>query len=417
MAWRLIHARPAVLVCGLTVVWSGLAAILLLPRFHVQDLALYFAASGSVMQRMLPYRDFAFEYPTLALAPMLLPRLYSPHGGESFRTYVWLFLVENAIWVAGLGYCVFRMARRWMPPRQANIVLLRYGVLAIILAPTIGWRFDLFPALVSAGAVIAVLEHFPGVAGSLIGFGVAAKLYPVALVPVLGAWYVAKGAWSAAARFVSASVGVAMAAILPFVFWARDDVFSFLRYHNLRGLEIESVPAGILMLAQLPGHGTMRAVNNFGAIHLQAPAADAVQPFLAPVFVVAIGALAIIAFQCFRSAQERSDTIEPLLIQFALASLMLLLVTNKVFSPQYLGWLLPFAPFLSRTRFMLVVILCALTTALFPYSFTRLMALQTAPILVLNIRNAIAVGLAVLLVTRPSVFHRAQSRVTRFESR
>ena len=351
------------------------------------------------MQRMAPYRDFPFEYPPVALGPMLLPRLLPGGSSQSFRTYVWLFLGENAIWIAVLGSCVLRMARRWMPPRDTTVALLRYGLLAIILAPTIAWRFDLFPAAITAAAVIAVLENSPAVAGALIGLGVATKLYPIALLPVLVAWYASRGNWRSVARLVGASVAVSVAALLPFMLWARGDVFSFLRYHERRGLEIESVPAGILMLTQMAGHATLRVVNNFGAMHLQAGAADEAQRFLAPIFIVAISLLTAAFFRRLRRAEERASTLEPLLLEAVLASLLLVLVTNKAFSPQYLAWLMPFAPFLSRRPFVLMVILFALTTVLFPYSFMRLVPLETVPVLLLNVRNAVAVAAGVVLIT------------------
>jgi hypothetical protein len=66
--------------------------------------------------------------------------------------------------------------------------------------------------------------------------------------------------------------------------------------------------------------------------------------------------LLLVAFLKFRAASHAAH-----LVTFSLAALLAFIVTNKVFSPQYLIWLVPFAPLLPRRQIVLFVAICVAT--------------------------------------------------------
>lgn len=89
------------------------------------------------------------------------------------------------------------------------------------------------------------------------------------------------------------------------------------------------------------------------------------------------------------------------LIDAAVAILLTLLVTNKVLSPQYMIWLLPFAAPLRRQHAYLVVLATLLTLIIFPLNYDRLIALEPALIVTLNLRNSVLVLLLAMLLIGP----------------
>jgi hypothetical protein len=391
------QAAPArltrILAFSLPLVWGALAALLWQPHFHSSDLGHYYHSSENALRGMAPYRDFPFEYPPLALVPMIVPRLLGGGRPVQFQTYVWLFLLENTVLLALLQYYVVRIARLVNRRPDENRTIVSFAILAMIGAPILAWRMDLFVAVLTAAAVVAVFENRPDAAGAMIGIGFATKLYPVVLLPVLVARYAAEKNWRAALRLCAAAGIVSVLVFLPFVLRAPADILSFLRYHAMRGLEIESVAAGFLLLGHVLRGVPLSLVINYGALHLRSPAADAALRWLPALFPVAIVALSVVVFRRFR-ADEGADGDERALCDAVLASLLVFIVANKVFSPQYLAWLLPFAPFLSRRRAVVMVALFALTIAIFPFSFEQLVQLRPGAVLLLNARNVLAVALA-----------------------
>jgi hypothetical protein len=99
------------------------------------------------------------------------------------------------------------------------------------------------------------------------------------------------------------------------------------------------------------------------------------------------------------------------LAAYAVATLLAFIATNKVFSPQYLIWLLPFAPLLRPRQAGLFLAICAITIVIFPFDYNLLLAMQLLPVLLLNLRNALVVALLVWLVLdRAPALPRAMSR-------
>src|SRR5262249_6285705 len=80
-------------------------------------------------------------------------------------------------------------------------------------------------------------------------------------------------------------------------------------------------------------------------------------------------------------------------------ALLVFIVTNKVFSPQYVVWLLPFAPLLPRRHTAVAGAIIALTIVIFPYDYGSLLAFQPAPVILLNLRNSMVVAWLVALIT------------------
>jgi hypothetical protein len=81
--------------------------------------------------------------------------------------------------------------------------------------------------------------------------------------------------------------------------------------------------------------------------------------------------------------------------------MLALIIPARVFSPQYLIWLIPFLAVLGETAFLvrwLFLAACVATTVLFPFAYSELGHFHWWAIGVLNLRNALLLGCFLLLV-------------------
>ncbi|MBX6315100.1 MAG: hypothetical protein IRY99_19655, partial [Isosphaeraceae bacterium] len=165
-----------------------------------------------------------------------------------------------------------------------------------------------------------------------------------------------------------------------------------LRYHTERGIEIGSLYSGLLLAV---GKGTGAAVGhhyNHASEHIQAPGAITAAALAFPLQAAAL-LLVLWRSRCSRGADG---------VRYAGAAVLALLVAGKVLSPQYLIWILPFVTVQggstgARARWLLLT--CCLATALlYPWAFDKLVALRWSGIILLNLRNALLLGLWGLLL-------------------
>lgn len=404
--WRLARPAwwpPAELLIGPALVVLVIHAITtrqaLFPN-HV-DLVLYFRDAEAFGAGGVPYRDFALEYPPLALVAMALPYVAWPFGAPDFDLYRWLFTAWQMCLLVGLVVVTGRLADLVAGERDhsgtasaVRIVGTRLLILVVAMAPSLTFRYDLLPALLAAAAVLAATRGRAGWAGVLLGLGGLAKVYPLVLVPILGLVWLTAGDRPRLVTFI-ASVGFTLAIVLlPFSLLTGDTVWSFMTYQAGRGLQLESVTAGLILLVSAIRGAQASLVNEFGAVHVGGPGADVfltIQPLLlvlAPAVAAALGLIIL------RSDRSRLGMIRPqTIVALALATIALFIVTNRVISVQYVVWLLPLAAMLSRRKFWTTVAIAVLSMAVHPVFYDGLIDQELGVIVILCLRNALLLAL------------------------
>ena len=114
--------------------------------------------------------------------------------------------------------------------------------------------------------------------------------------------------------------------------------------------------------------------------------------------VALLGTLALVFLRFRRDAARGS---EPATIVAAAAAVLLaLLVTNKVFSPQYVIWLVPFAALLAVLPTGRPSWPPSSVSVIFPLNYEQLIAQEPWPIVMVNIRNGLMVALLGWVVAR-----------------
>lgn len=366
------------------------------------DVGLYLQKAAQLAGGLVPYRDFPFEYPPAALVPMAVPYFAWPFGAMTVEIYKWLFAAWEAVLMLGLEFVLIRIVRLGgdAGAASASIVAtlatrLRNVVLRLILltagaALALAFRFDLFPAFLVMVALWAALDGRPGLAGFAIGLGVLAKLYPLAFLPALAIPWLLPLQVPRLVRFGAVAALTIVIGMLPFAAIAGKEAFAFLAYQSERGLQVESIGGGLAVLGGLIGGGPVPMSYGFSAVQVEGGFAAAWLAALPALTLLGFGLLGWLGWRRIRADRLAFGTVPAhTVVALATAAVLVLLATSKVFSIQYVVWVVPFAALLRGRQFWVAAALVALTMPIHPLLYGDLVDQQALPILILNVRNGL----------------------------
>ncbi|KAB8184085.1 glycosyltransferase 87 family protein [Microbispora catharanthi] len=374
----------------LLLVWAATRGILLLvatqavPTGHGEsfrnDVTLYRDWSDVLAEGEFPAGDEKWQYPPFAALPLLAPRLLPL--GYHVAFYLLAVLCDLAILLLLLRFSAPRRGGGRTGPWA-------WTVGAALLGPVLVSRYDVMVTLVAVLALTASAN--PAVRGSLIGVGLLVKVWPVALLAGLRRWRELLTASGLTLVVAVAGCGAA-ALILP-------HALDFLTAQEERGLQIESLAATPFALARALGwwggyttyqHGAMEAVG--GGVGVATMLSLAATPV----------ALALVGLWWLRAAPSPRSYYDA-----ALTTVLFLVATSRVLSPQYLVWVIGIAAVIlsvrrdrpgptQRPAALLVMVAALLTGIMYPwveqdYSWTG--ALPGTIVLVL--RNLVFLAAAV----------------------
>lgn len=294
-------------------------------HLHLQDVANYDVWSRYLTTRHAIPGGEAWQYPPGAAFLMLLPRLGPASYGE---TFVGLMLLVDLV---GLGLLAL------LGRRSGNYAGVWVWLLGIPLLGTFAvLRFDLVPTVIGIGALV-VIHRRPAWFGALAGLGASIKLWPVVLL--FGEWDRRK-----LIRSVLAAAGVLTLVFLVAAI-AFGDPTSFLGEQSGRGLQEEAVATLPWHLQSVvTGEPTERAIR-FGAWEIDSHDADVLAGLLEWLTLAALAAAA--AWWRLRARAIRAGRTHlaeaSVSRDFVFAVVLLLVVTSRVLSPQYMVWLLGLA--------------------------------------------------------------------------
>ena len=285
----------------------------------------------------VPYRDFAVEYPPGALPVFVAPTPFSNYPAA----FAWVMAICGLALV-GIVAAVRREAA-WY------VALAPVLVGSLILS-----RFDLWPSLLLVAALAALLAERHRLGWALLGAAVAAKLWPLVVVPVALVWSARRG------RAASALTGAVVVAVafLPFVVLSPGGVWDSISGQASRPLQIESLGAAVLTTFGHPHVVTTHGSQNVAGHDLVAG------------ITAALGAAAVAAawlgFARGPATRER-------MLRYSAAGVVAFVAFGKVLSPQYLLWLIPLVPLVRGARGAVATFLltaaCVLTQVWFPLRY------------------------------------------------
>lgn len=264
------------------------------------------------------------EYPVLTGLFMEVASWLTPHGGsDQHRAQVYWLVNSGMLMICAvvIAVCVARTHRR--RPWDALLVALAP---AFALTATINW--DLFAVALTAAALLLWSRSRPLAAGVLLGLATAAKLYPVLLLGPLLLLCLRAGKWRAFWSATAGAVAAWLVVNLPVMLTqndqgdlaVREGWKKFYTFSQERPVDFGSI---WLIISQRSGHSLDNA-NTYATVLMLFACAG-------------IAALALCAPR------------RPRLAQLAFLVVAAFILTNKVYSPQYVLWLVPLAV-LARPR-------------------------------------------------------------------
>ena len=299
-----------------------------------------------------PWTEVHLEYPPpvlpFVLAPKLVTTQFEPYA-KVFGVLMGLCMIIAIV----LAIDVVRRARasrasldaRWW---LAAGLLLAQGALTI-------QRLDPIVALAMVHTLRGAVRRSSIEMGLWAGLAGACKIVPLLVVPVMIAadwsfWrprLVSLGAWIAAGLVIGFG---------PMFLASPGAVVDFFRYHGFRGLQVESTLGALVGAARLALGTSRPATISYGSFNVDGSFPDALARLSLP--LTALGIAALVAWTAVSSRESEGEgqskgegeskgerDHEPARIEriacATLAATLVLWLTGKVFSPQYLTWGIP----------------------------------------------------------------------------
>jgi len=297
---------------------------------YTDVLALYYAEG--LRNGELPYRDHPVEYPVvtgafmgvLGLGVHALGTWYAswhPDPNDRLNEGEWAYNA-NALVLCALGVATVAMILALRRRRPWDAALFGLAP-ALFFSATVNW--DLLVVALAAAFLYAWARRKPVLAGVLLGFAVSAKFYPVLLLGPLLLLAIRAARWRN--LLITTGVGAFTWAVLNVPIWIAYPAAWREFWHLNR---VRPIDWGTLwyILARLPGFDDRIAALNNQPEHGKLNAA------YFGLFLVACLAIAALAVLAPR---------RPRLAQLSFLVVAAFLVFGKVWSQQYVLWLLPLA--------------------------------------------------------------------------
>jgi uncharacterized membrane protein len=372
-------------------------------RTRIVDTVTYEHYGDAITNGLLPYRDFGLEYPPAALPVFAIPSLITPIEGDLAHYSFWF---EFEMWLCGavgLVLVAFILARGAAAPGRTGFALGFVALSPLLLGNVILSRFDLWPVALALGALAGITAGRTRVGSAVLGVAFAAKLYPAVFLPITLAWVWKRNGRREAGMALAAFAAAAGACFVPFLVASPHGVWDALMRQTNRPLQIESLGAGILLVAHAVAGLPLAVQSSFGSQNLVGTGAGA----LAAVTTAVQLATIVSVWIWFARGPAEFDR----MMRGWAAAACAFVAFGKVFSPQFLIWLVPLVPLVGGRRGLRATALLGaalvLTQLWFPDRYWALARdLGKPESVIVLVRDLVVVALLFVLLAgdaRPSV--------------
>jgi hypothetical protein len=329
--------------------------------------------------------DSQWVYPILAFPPMLAAFAF----GAAAYASTWLSIVLL------LDIVAFGVLTNWGRNRSNDRAAWWWIAFLLLLGPIALGRIDSISIPLAMIGVL-LLTRRPRAAALLLTLATWVKVWPAAVIAAIVIAVRDRRHVLAVVAAVSAAI-----VVVVLVLGGGTNVFSFVTQQTGRGLQIEAPISTIwlwMAASGVPGAYVYydRAILTF---QIDGPGSAAAAALTSP--LLAIAALAVCALGIL--AMRRGASTMALLPSLSLALVTALIVFNKVGSPQYETWLaVPVVLGIIaaraggrsfRTPVILVLVIAALTQAIYPYLYDYLLRLHPIMLIAITTRNLLLIVL------------------------
>ena len=357
------------------------------------DTPTYASYANEMQAGLLPYRDFALEYPPLALPAFLIPSLIAGNGND-FSAYGRAFeLLMAACGASAMGLGVVVLARQRVGTFRLIVGVAFATLTPLLIGSVILSRYDLWPAALTIAALAAIVSARERIAFGLLALAVAAKAYPIVILPLAVVYVWRSSGRRKAIGCAAIFAAVLLACFLPFVILAPHGLWSSIHGQTSRPLQIESLGASILLAAHQLIGTHLSLIISHGSENLNGHPAARLASVLSLLQIAAV-LLVWLLFVRGPATQQR-------LLVASTAAVCAFVVFDRVLSPQYLIWLAPLVVALPARRGLaatgLLALAMGLTQIWIPRHLWQLTRFETVPSWAVLGRNLILLALLATL--------------------
>ena len=353
------------------------------------DISIYHGYARDTVHGRIPYRDFSIEYPPGFLIPALAPEATAP--ANDYGAYVRDF----DRWMAGAGVVLILFSAAGLTALRAKRKEFALSLAFIAISPLLVGllmfsRFDLWATALAVGGLSALLAGRDRTGGALLGAAIATKLWPAVLIPLGLVWLWRRHGRADTVKWIAIVVGTCAAFFLPFALLAPGGLGHSFGLQIDRPLQLESLGSTVLLAAHNLGGLGVSEASTYGSANIVAHGATAVADASAVAQLLALCAVWV----AFARGSARADR-----LAFAAAACVAVFIAfGKVFSPQYLIWLIPFVA-LARRRLASLLLAAALVATQFywPNHYDELLSFKPFATGIVLTRDLLVVAIAVEL--------------------
>jgi hypothetical protein len=204
--------------------------------------------------------------------------------------------------------------------------------------------------------------------------------------------------WTEVGRWALAGLATGAVLFLPVLALAGPALLEAVRYQSERPVQVESTAAALLGLIRVVVPAVGDPVQSHGATGVVGPGAVPLADACQLLLVLGLGAVAWRA--------RRASTAGALAL-VAMAPLVLWMTLGRVFSPQFLVWVLPLAALAGALRgrraLAAFAIVCALNQAVYPGAYESLKDLAPWACALVLVRNVALLGWTAALLAQATV--------------
>ena len=297
----------------------------------VGDMYLYRMYAHRMERGLFPYHDFFFDWAPGSVPPVLAPVALP---GPYYVAFHILVFVYASLALLALAYALVLLGasrrRLYLATIAAAAVPFALGAISID-------SLDYWPAMFTAAGLAVLLAGRTRLAFGLLGFAIVAKLYAVVILPLTLIWVWRRRSRDEAVRCLAVAIAVGLVVALPFLIVGPTGLGFTVKSQFVRGLQMESLGASILM-----------ALDHLGVYHARVVVGQPYSLDVAGGIAKAVGAafslltVAVLVWIYRTYLRGRDDPQR--LVTASVAALAAYVAFGRVLSPQYIVWLIPLVP-------------------------------------------------------------------------
>lgn len=355
-----------------------------------------------ILRHCLPYRDFNFEYPPLSVIFITLPRLLASY----FNLYVLVYAVELLLFDF-VGIFILTSFSKQLGHNPWKTLAI-YTIVLLAVGPLVVTRFDFIPAILTLISIFFFIKKRSKTAWAFLAAATLTKIYPLVIAPIFLLIQLSRSEKKNLLEGLLAFIITSAVITVPFVILSPSGFWESFSYHTQRPLQIESTYASVLELLSAFKIFDLNIALGYGSVNVIGTVPD----ILAKIsFGITILGLLAVYWSANRGLKHshinqqnwavQSDE-TAFIVKYSLMAILVFIVSCKVFSPQYIIWLLPLIPLIThKSKYLIWLLFIAvgiMTFFIFPQYYDSLRNGSMLIISLLVIRNVTVFGILLLVI-------------------